>query len=124
MSALTDVLAKHQYRPNDRSCTCDENWYDTRPSRDQDLVEHFLHVESELAAAGFGSVGDARAAALDEAAETIDGDSESSLYNKRRLTASGPYSKPMRAEDSAELEGIESAGQLVRSLAAQARQTR
>ena len=124
MSALTDVLAKHQYRASDRSCTCDENWYDTRPDRSADLVEHFIHVEKELIDAGFGSVAEARAAALNEAAEAIDGDSESSLYNKRRLTVSGPYSKPMRTEDSAELEGIESAGQLVRAMAAQARETR
>lgn len=122
MSAVTDVLTKHQYRASDRSCTCDENWYDTRPSRDQDLVEHFLHVENELSRAGFGNITEAKALALEEAAEAIDGDHESSFYNKRRTAASGPYSKPMHGQDSAELDGIESAAGFIRSLAAAARQ--
>lgn len=66
-SALTEVLAKHQYRACDRSCTCDENWYDERPDRSQDMAEHFLHVEKELADAGFGFIAEAKAAAIEAA---------------------------------------------------------
>ena len=56
MSVITDVLARHQYRPDDRSCSCDESWYDVRPSRDQDLADHVRHVEKELIAVGVGLV--------------------------------------------------------------------
>lgn len=68
MSVLTDVLAAHRYRPEDRSCSCDENWYDLRPDPAGDLVEHFLHVEKQLLDAGVGEVAEAQARALEEAA--------------------------------------------------------
>lgn len=68
MSAVTDVLTKHQYRASDRSCTCDENWYDSRSDRSRDMEEHFVHVENELAAAGIGNIAEATARALEEAA--------------------------------------------------------
>lgn len=117
MSALTDVLAKHQYRASDRSCTCNENWYDFRPSSDQDLIEHVLHVEHELAVAGYGSVAEAKAKALREAADTIAGEAPGSLYSTRQRVLSAPYSKPMDPADGRELEGIESAAEFLRQLA-------
>lgn len=117
MSALTDILAKHQYRASDRSCTCDENWYDFRPSPDQDLIEHVLHVEHQLAAAGYGSVTEAKAKALQEAAEDIAGESPDSLYAARKRDLSAPYSRPMDPADGRELDGIESAAEFLRQLA-------
>lgn len=57
--SMADVLTKHQYRPGDRSCSCDENWYDSRADRSRDMEEHFVHVENELVAAGFGNTTEA-----------------------------------------------------------------
>lgn len=117
MSALTDVLAKHQYRASDRSCTCEENWYDLRPSSDRDLIEHALHVERELAVAGYGSIAEAKTQALRDAAEALAGENAGSLYATRNRELAYPYSKPMDPADGRELDAIESAAQFLRELA-------
>lgn len=119
MSTITDVLAAHRYRPEDRSCSCDENWYDSRFDRSGDLEEHFLHVEKELIDAGIGSVAEAKSQALEEAANALDGEAADSLYTVRNRELSLPYSKPMNPEGSAELDGIEASSRLLRERAAQ-----
>lgn len=59
-----------------------------------------------------------RAQALEEAADALDSDYDSCLYLTRRRELAYPYSKPMLAEQWAELDGIEEAAQFIRARAA------
>jgi hypothetical protein len=117
MSATVAVLEVHQYKADDRGCSCENNWYDTRQTPEQDLHEHAIHVEKELLDAGIGEIAEARAQALDDVATAIDGEADDSFYATRRKELSGPYSKPMDPEHSGQLDGIELTANFVRSRA-------
>lgn len=54
---MAGVLAEHTFADDDTcACTCDEMFYDWRRTPEEVQVEHRLHVEERLHAAGFGRV--------------------------------------------------------------------
>jgi hypothetical protein len=72
MKTMAEVLAEHQLVHGDWSCTCEEMFYDSRLNGAELGVEHRLHVEERLSAAGFGLVKEAQAGALRDAADEAD----------------------------------------------------
>lgn len=60
MSGMKDVLAAHTFAEDDTcGCTCDKMFYDWRRTPEEVQIEHRLHVEERLTAAGYGSQYDA-----------------------------------------------------------------
>lgn len=59
--SMAAVLGMHVFRdaPRDCSCTCGEMFYDWRRNPAEVQIEHHLHVEERLHAAGFGTVQEA-----------------------------------------------------------------
>lgn len=68
MVTMAEVIAEHRYWEDGGSCGCDDMFYDTRRAEKDIWVEHALHVEERLEAAGFGSVEKVRKLATDMAA--------------------------------------------------------